>query len=52
MNGTDSTFSSKNDLWFAAQWEHVMETCLGSWLKIVFLSGVFNVLKQFIKTDM
>lgn len=27
-----------------------METCLGSWLKIVFLSGVFNVLKHFIKT--
>lgn len=35
---------------FTAQWEHVMETCLGSWLKIVFLSGVFNVLKHFIKT--
>lgn len=34
---------------FAAQWEHVMETCLGSWLKIMFLSGVFYVLRHFIK---
>lgn len=27
-----------------------METCLGSWLKILFSSGEFYVLKHFIKT--